>query len=70
MAEIIKIILNGEHVSLSNGTNISRLLELEKLDPKVVVAELNGNILSCDAFETTILKQDDILELLHFVGGG
>ncbi len=66
----MQIKLNGENINLSQGTTISRLLELEKLDPRVVVAELNAKILPCEDFETTILKQDDTLELLHFVGGG
>ncbi len=64
------IILNGQDIDISQGTKLVTLLEWEGLDPSVVVVELNGRILPADDFEKTILKQDDTLEVLQFVGGG
>ncbi len=66
----MRIILNGQEINITDGTDLITLLKWEDLDPAVVVVELNGNILSANTFENTILKDNDSLEILHFVGGG
>jgi thiamine biosynthesis protein ThiS len=41
------------------------------LDPRLIVVEHNGVILRDRAsFATLALQSDDVLELVHFVGGG
>ena len=40
------------------------------LDPARVAVELNGIIIPRSEFKTTILKNGDSLEIVHFVGGG
>ena len=38
--------------------------------PEMVSVELNGDILDRGIFETTILKEDDKVEFLYFMGEG
>ena len=38
--------------------------------PNMVSVELNGQILKRTEFEKTILKDDDKVEFLYFMGGG
>ena len=40
------------------------------LDLARVAVELNGIIIPRSEFKTTILKNGDSLEIVHFVGGG
>lgn len=40
------------------------------LDPTRVAVELNGKIIPRADFKTTMLKDGDSLEIVHFVGGG
>jgi sulfur carrier protein len=35
-----------------------------------VVVELNRDIVSRQAHDSTALKEGDVLEIVHFVGGG
>ncbi len=66
----MKITLNGNISDLNEGLSISELIELKKLNPDGVVVELNMEIISKNERASTILKEGDIVEILHFVGGG
>ncbi len=66
----MRIIFNGQDIDITEGTSLITLLEWEGLEPTVVVVELNGKILAANTLESTILKDNDTLEVLQFVGGG
>lgn len=62
--------INGEKREVAPGTSIARLLEGLGLRPGRVVVELNRSPVSRDAHETTLLREGDVIEIVHFVGGG
>ena len=66
----MKIAVNGEDKEIANGLNLDGLLEQLQIRPARVVVELNRNIVSRDAYSTTMLVEGDKLEIVHFVGGG
>jgi sulfur carrier protein len=67
----MKLIVNGEQVSCGNGLTVSELLVEQKVKmPDMVSVEINGQILRRTEFEQTILKEDDKVEFLYFMGGG
>ncbi|MCD6582771.1 MAG: sulfur carrier protein ThiS [Desulfuromusa sp.] len=66
----MKLIINGEIKEYQDKLTVQELLHQLKLSPERVVVELNRNILSPDMHKKTILKKDDTLELVQFVGGG
>lgn len=66
----IFIKINGECKSVPQNTSILKLLELFNLNKERVVIELNRNILLKSHFKNTILKGDDKVEIVTFVGGG
>jgi sulfur carrier protein len=65
----VQITVNGE---IKNITAMSLLQFLESLgiDPRRVAVELNMDIISKSAYETTILQDGDRMEIVQFVGGG
>ena len=65
----MQITVNGENKII---TEMSLLQFLESLDinPRRVAVELNTDIVSKSAYETTILQDGDRIEIVHFVGGG
>jgi len=65
----VQITVNGE---IQNITEMSLLQFLESLgiDPRRVAVELNMDIVSKSAYETTILQDGDRMEIVQFVGGG
>ncbi len=67
---MIKIILNGEEKKMDNNITILALLEQYKLDPKIIIIELNEMIIEKKNYDTIHLKDNDKLELIRLVGGG
>jgi sulfur carrier protein len=70
MENEITITCNGLQQSLENGFSIGKLLSAKRIDPASVVVELNRDIIQKDRFASTVLKNNDSVEVLHFVGGG
>jgi len=66
----MKIRVNGEQKEIADGLTLARLLEELQIRPVRVVVELNRDIVSRDAHGSTLLKEGDALEIVHFVGGG
>lgn len=62
--------LNGKERTIPAGLSVRELLEHLDLDPSVVVVELNREILGRDQYEGRTVREDDTVELVHFVGGG
>jgi len=50
--------------------SLSQFLQNAGLNTKGVVLELNRKIVDRSTYETTLLSDDDSLEIVHFVGGG
>ena len=67
----VSLTVNGEEKELPAGSSVADLLESHKLDPRMVVVEHNRIILrDRDAYARIQLNGGDVLEIVHFVGGG
>jgi thiamine biosynthesis protein ThiS len=66
----LEIILNGDKETLEKEYNITELLQKHGLNPAVVTISLNGDILTRDVFDNTIVKDGDSVDILMFMGGG
>jgi sulfur carrier protein len=66
----MKIILNGKDAELEKNITVTELLQNLKIHSKVVVVEINGNIVEKDNFDNTFIKENDKVEVVRFVGGG
>ena len=63
--------VNGERRVVPSGWSLAELLRAHELDPRMVVVEHNRAILrDRDAFPALALRHGDVLEIVHFVGGG
>ena len=65
-----KIQLNGKKVEVKKNYSIFDLLKKYKLTNKKVAIEYNGAIIPKSSFKKKYLKNDDKLEIVHFIGGG
>jgi thiamine biosynthesis protein ThiS len=70
MGETIKIRLNGKDREVAGGMSVKGLIESLELNPALIVVELNRQILDREQYEETPVSSDDVVELVHFVGGG
>lgn len=65
----MEIIINGSSEA-GDFSTIAQMLEERGLDPKLVVVELNGNILPAADYARTSLAEGDTVEIVQFVAGG
>ena len=64
------MIVNGEEKQFDDVVNILGLLSALNLEMDRVVVEVNKNIIAKDIYESFPLKEDDVIEIVGFVGGG
>ena len=65
-----KIQLNGKKISIKSNFSIYELLKKYKLNNKKIAIEYNGVIIPKANFKNKLLKNNDRLEIVHFIGGG
>lgn len=67
----IEVTVNGEPRAVPPASTVASLLAAHDLDPRLVVVELNRVILrDRDAYPARLLAAGDVVEIVHFVGGG
>ena len=64
------IILNGEPFELSGPLTVAELLSHLEVDARRVAVEHNITVLKRTAFDETIVREGDQVEIVNFVGGG
>ena len=64
------IILNGEPVELSGPLTVTDLLSQLDIDARRVAVEHNVVVLKRAAFDETLVREGDQVEIVNFVGGG
>ena len=65
-----KIQLNGKKVVIKSNCSIFDLLKKYKLINKKVAIEYNGIIIPKGNYKKKNLKNNDKIEVVHFIGGG
>ena len=65
-----KIQLNGKKVIIKTNYSLFDLLKKYKLSEKKVAIEHNGVIVSKGNYKKKYLKNNDKIEIVHFIGGG
>ena len=66
----VGITVNGKVYDIREGTSLLTLLENLDIDPGRVAVEHNMEIVNKNDFNDTVLKENDTLEIITFVGGG
>ncbi len=66
----ISLVVNGEPQRIQHGATIAELVRTLELEPKKVAVERNGEIVPRSTLADVVLAEGDVLEIVHFVGGG
>ena len=66
----MKIRVNGKVKSISNKYSMLDLVKILKIPLKKVAIELNQEIIDKKNISKIILKKNDKIEIVHFIGGG
>ena len=66
----IEIKVNGKFIYVNENYKISDLVKDLKIPLKKVAIELNQEIMDKKNISKIILKKNDKIEIVHFIGGG
>jgi thiamine biosynthesis protein ThiS len=66
----MNLIINGESKSFDSVTTLANLIEQLEMKADRVAVELNRELVPRERWAATALRNDDRLEIVHFVGGG
>jgi sulfur carrier protein len=66
----VQVTVNGEAKSVPDGLTVRGLIEVLGLTEGPVAVEKNREIVPRAEHEKTSLAENDVLEIVHLVGGG
>jgi len=66
----MNIKVNGEIKEFKDNITLGELIDNLGIEDKVMASAVNMEIVKKDDWNSYILKSDDVVELLDFVGGG
>lgn len=64
------LIINGEAKEFDSTMNLQGIIKDLKIEDKVMAAAVNMEVVKKENWSHFSLKENDKIELLHFVGGG
>ena len=70
MKKKIKIKLNGKLKTLNNKSTLFNIIKKNKIPLAKVAIELNQEIVDKKKIKNINLKNNDKIEIVHFIGGG
>ena len=66
----MQITLNGDAHEVAGPLTVNELLARLEIDGRRVAVEHNLVVLKRDAFDVTMVREGDEIEIVNFVGGG
>ena len=66
----MRIQVNGQPREAEDSLNLRDLIASLDLKPEQIAIELNQTVIRRMHWQSTILREDDKVEIVHFVGGG
>ena len=61
--------INGQPAEAA-GKTVAQIVEEQGLNVQRVAVELNGDIVKRSDFDKVVVKEDESMEIVNFVGGG
>ena len=62
--------INGKEIDFVPGQSVKELLAGQGFEEGRIAVERNGDILPKRAYERTMVEDQDVYEVVNFVGGG
>jgi len=66
----MKVLVNGDEKDFSSPISLAGLIEELDLPASRIAIELNREVVRRSDWGSTMLTDDDRIEIVHFVGGG
>jgi len=62
--------LNGSNININASATLLSIIQEKGLLPERIVVEYNKEIISRDKYGEVVIKDNDSIEIVSFVGGG
>ena len=62
--------VNGKALRLEQRMTLAEFLTAQQFDARLIAVEHNGQIVPKTDYDSILLADEDILEIVRFVGGG
>lgn len=62
--------LNGDSISGCEGITVEELVNRQNFNKSRIAVEINGTIIPKKDYEKTQIQENDVVEVVSFVGGG
>ncbi|HEV8367847.1 MAG TPA: sulfur carrier protein ThiS [Pyrinomonadaceae bacterium] len=66
----MRVYVNDESKEFVEGLSLTDLIRQLDLPAQRIAVELNKEVVRRSAWDQTVLRDDDRIEIVHFVGGG
>ena len=66
----MRVYINGESQDVSGTPSLSDLINQLDLPAARIAVELNRKVVRRSEWSTVVLRDEDRVEIVHFVGGG
>ena len=66
----MKVLVNGDEKDFDSGISLAALINELELPATRIAIELNREVVRRSDWDSTMLKDEDRIEIVHFVGGG
>ncbi len=67
---MVTLTVNGKQREIIGPMALIEFLEANKIEPRLIVIEYNGEIIKRERWDAIALKAGDRLEIVHMVAGG
>lgn len=68
--EKINVKINGKDIELENVSTVAEMLVARSVVGTMFVVEKNLEIVAKENYSETLVKNDDVIEIVGFFGGG
>ena len=66
----INVYINGEKKLISIRSNLSDVLENFEINTNKIAIEINQKVIPKSLYRNTLIKNEDKIEIVQFIGGG
>ena len=66
----IQVFINGKKKEVCDNNNLISLLNFLEIDENGIAIEINLIVIPRSQYKDTIIKNDDKIEIVQFIGGG
>ena len=66
----IQVFINGKKKEFCNNNNLISLLNFLEIDENGIAIEINLIVIPKSQYKNTIVKNNDKIEIVQFIGGG